>query len=72
MTGAANDLIMVDAAKMLSHFMRNGMPDAVRFTDATVPVIEQACHGRGDCVIRAYGKWSTSLAGWSDHRGDSP
>ena len=53
---AANDLIMVDAAAMLSRFMHDGMPDATRFSDAMIPVIEQACRGRKDCVIRAYGE----------------
>ena len=53
---AANDLIMVDAAEMLSRFMHDGMPDALRFRDAMIPVIEQACRGRKDCVIRAYGE----------------
>jgi hypothetical protein len=53
---AANDLIMVDAVEMLSRFMHHGMPDATRFSDAMIPVIEQACRGRKDCVIRAYGE----------------
>jgi hypothetical protein len=53
---AADDLIMVDAAEMLSRFMHDGMPDAVRFRHAMIPVIEQACRGRDDCVIRAYGE----------------
>jgi MEDS: MEthanogen/methylotroph, DcmR Sensory domain len=53
---AADDLIMVDAAEMLSRFMHDGMPDATRFSDAMMPVIEQACRGRKDCVIRAYGE----------------
>jgi hypothetical protein len=53
---ASNDLIMVDAAEMLSRFMHDGMPDASRFRDAMIPVIEQAYRGRKDCVIRAYGE----------------
>ena len=53
---AANDLNMVDAAEILSRFMHDGMPDATRFRDAMIPVIEQACRGRKDCVIRAYGE----------------
>jgi hypothetical protein len=53
---AAKDLIMVDAAEMLSRFMYDGMPDANRFNDAMIPVIEQACRGRDNCVIRAYGE----------------
>jgi hypothetical protein len=53
---AAQDLIMVDAAEALSRFMHDGMPDAIRFRDSMIPVIEQACRGREDCVIRAYGE----------------
>ena len=53
---AANDLIVVDAADMLSRFMLDGMPDATRFRDSMIPVIAQACRGRKDCVIRAYGE----------------
>jgi len=52
----ANDLIIVDAAETLSRFMVDGMPDAVRFKDAMIPLIELACRGRNDCVIRAYGE----------------
>ena len=40
----------------LSRFMVDGMPDAVRFKDAMIPLIELACRGRNDCVIRAYGE----------------
>ena len=47
---------MVDAAEMLSRFMHDGMPDTKMFTDAMIPVIEQACRGRKDCVIRADGE----------------
>jgi len=53
---AASDLIIVDAVDMLSRFMVDGMPDAARFTDAMIPLIELACRGRTDCVIRAYGE----------------
>jgi hypothetical protein len=53
---AAKDLILVDAAEMLSRFMHDGMPDAMRFRDSMIPVIEKACRGREGCVIRAYGE----------------
>jgi hypothetical protein len=53
---AADDLLMVDAAAALSHFMRDGMPDPIRFNDTMTPLIEKACRGRRDCVIRAYGE----------------
>jgi hypothetical protein len=47
---------LVDAAEMLSRFMDDGMRDAMRFRDAMIPVIEQACRGRKECVIRASGE----------------
>ena len=53
---AAGDLIMVDASDALSLFMRDGMPDSARFRDAMIPLIEQACRGRANYVIRAYGE----------------
>ena len=53
---AAGDFIVLDADKMLSAFMVDGMPDTALFRGAMIPVIEQACRGRTDCVIRAYGE----------------
>lgn len=53
---ANEDLVVVDAEKHLSRFMVNGTPDPRLFRDATVPLIERACRGRPDCVIRAYGE----------------
>jgi hypothetical protein len=53
---AAGDLIMVDAVATLAQFMVDGMPDPARFRDAVTPLIERACRGRKDCVIRAYGE----------------
>ena len=53
---AAGDLIMVDAEATLAQFMVDGMPDASRFRNAVTPLIERACRGRKDCVIRAYGE----------------
>ena len=53
---AAGNLIMVDAEATLARFMVDGMPDAARFRDAVTPLIERACRGRKDCVIRAYGE----------------
>jgi hypothetical protein len=41
---------------VLSSFMVDGMPDARRFRQAMIPIIERACRGRADCVIRAYGE----------------
>jgi hypothetical protein len=53
---AAGDLIMADAEATLARFMVDGMPDPARFRDAIIPLIERACRGRKDCVIRAYGE----------------
>ncbi|HUE89320.1 MAG TPA: hypothetical protein VMO26_24845 [Vicinamibacterales bacterium] len=36
--------------------MVDGVPDGRLFRDATVPLIERACRGRKDCVVRAYGE----------------
>jgi hypothetical protein len=52
---AAGDLIMADAEATLAQFMVDSMPDPARFRDAITPLIERACRGRKDCVIRAYG-----------------
>ena len=39
----------------LSLFIEDGMlADSARFRDAMIPLIEQACRGRANCVIRAY------------------
>jgi hypothetical protein len=53
---AADDLIIEDAEQHLATFMVDGMPQAQLFRDATIPIIERACRGRQDCVIRAYGE----------------
>jgi hypothetical protein len=50
------DLFLLDAGLMLDEFMIDGMPDASRFTQAMVPLIEKACRGRKDCRIRLYGE----------------
>jgi MEDS: MEthanogen/methylotroph, DcmR Sensory domain len=50
------ELFLLDAEETLSMFMVDGMPNAELFTDAIVPVIERACRGRKDCIVRAYGE----------------
>jgi hypothetical protein len=50
------ELLILDAEETLSRFMVDGMPDAALFRSAIVPVIEKACAGRKDCVVRAYGE----------------
>lgn len=61
---ANGNLFLLDAEALLSQFMVDGMPDPVRFRRALVPVIEQACRGRRDCVVRAYGEMVDVL--WKD------
>lgn len=53
---AAGALTLLDADMILSQFMKDGMPDAVRFRAAIIPIIETACQGRTDCVVRAFGE----------------
>jgi hypothetical protein len=53
---AAGELIMVDAGAVLAAFMVDGMPDPGRFKRAVVPLLEKACRGRSECVVRAYGE----------------
>jgi hypothetical protein len=50
------DLFLLDADDTLRTFMVDGMPNQALFTEAIVPVIERACRGRKDCVVRAYGE----------------
>jgi hypothetical protein len=58
------DLIILDARETLATFMVDGMPNADRFEEAMLPVIDRACRGRADCVIRAYGEMVDVL--WKD------
>ena len=59
-----NDLIVIDARETLALFMVDGMPNAEKFESAMLPVIDKACRGREDCVIRAYGEMVDVL--WKD------
>jgi hypothetical protein len=58
------DLIILDARETLSTFMVDGLPDADRFEETMMPIIDRACRGRVDCVIRAYGEMVDVL--WKD------
>ena len=58
------DLIVLDARDTLALFMVDGMPNAEKFESAMLPVIDRACRGRQDCVIRAYGEMVDVL--WKD------
>jgi hypothetical protein len=49
-------LLMLDAEETLAQFMVEGMPDPTLFREALIPIIEKACGGRKDCVVRAYGE----------------
>jgi hypothetical protein len=53
---ARGALLMLDAGETLARFMVDGMPDAERFHEAMSGFIENACGGRKDCVVRAYGE----------------
>jgi hypothetical protein len=53
---AEGELLMLDASEMLASFMVDGLPDALLFTAAATRAIEQACRGRENCTIRAYGE----------------
>lgn len=50
------ELILLDAHALLSEIMVDGLPDPRQFREAIIPVIERACRGRTDCVVRAYGE----------------
>jgi hypothetical protein len=52
----SGNLLLMDAEETLTRFMVDGMPDTALFLAAMVPAIEQACGGRSDCVVRAYGE----------------
>jgi MEDS: MEthanogen/methylotroph, DcmR Sensory domain len=58
------DLIVLDARETLASFMVDGMPSADKFEAAMLSVIDKACRGRQDCVIRAYGEMVDVL--WKD------
>lgn len=50
------DFFLLDADEALRAFMVDCMPNTAQFTQLIVPVIERACRGRKDCVVRAYGE----------------
>ena len=59
-----DDLIVLDARDTLALFMVDGMPNPEKFEAAMLPVIDRACRGRQNCVIRAYGEMVDVL--WKD------
>lgn len=52
----SGDLVVLDAGETMARFMVEGMPNQARFDTAMTEVIERACRGRVDCVVRAYGE----------------
>jgi DcmR-like sensory protein len=61
---AQGDLIVLDARETLATFMDDTLPDPDRFEATMMPIIDRACRGRVDCVIRAYGEMVDVL--WKD------
>ena len=61
---SAGDLVMVDARKLLSGFIVDGVPDAGRFAESTSRVLERTARGRDGLTIRAYGEMVDLL--WKD------
>ena len=58
------DLFILDAREMLATFMVDGMPDADRFEESVLALIDRACRDRPGCIIRAYGEMVDVL--WKD------
>jgi hypothetical protein len=50
------DLLTLDAEKMLSTFMVDGMPDAERFFTESARAIKALVRTRTNCKVRAYGE----------------
>jgi hypothetical protein len=61
---SAGDLVMVDARKLMSEFITDGVPDAGRFLESTARVLERTARGRERLPIRAYGEMVDLL--WKD------
>lgn len=52
----SGELLLLDANGMLSTFMIDGKPDAVKFHDTICEVIDRVCHGRSNCTVRIFGQ----------------
>jgi hypothetical protein len=61
---AASDILLLDARKILSTFMVDGVPNAQLFLDNAVRALERVRAGRKDITIRAYGEMVDLL--WKD------
>ena len=53
---ATGQLVLLDAEKVMSQFMVDGMPSSALFKGALIPILDKVCEGRKDCVVRAYGE----------------
>jgi hypothetical protein len=60
----AGDLVLLDARKVLTTFMRDSVPDAERFRTNITEAIDGLNRGRESCTIRAYGEMVDVL--WQD------
>ncbi len=61
---SAGDLLMLDARKMMSTFMVDGLPDPRLFAESALHTLERLRAGRKDITIRAYGEMVDLL--WKD------
>jgi hypothetical protein len=61
---AAGDLVMVDARKLMSDFIVDGVPDARRFVEGATRALNRAVRGREALTTRAYGEMVDLL--WKD------
>ena len=52
----SGDLVLLDAEGTLLSFMTNDTLDAKAFKDRMSALIESACRGRTNCVVRVYGQ----------------
>jgi hypothetical protein len=60
----AGALVLLDARKVLTTFMQDGVPDAERFRANITEAIDRLNSGREECTIRAYGEMVDVL--WQD------
>ena len=52
----SGDLVLLDAEDTLFSFMTNDTLDAKAFKDRMSALIESACRGRTNCIVRVYGQ----------------
>jgi len=61
---SAGDILMLDARKLMSTFMVDGVPNPTLFLENAVRTLERLRAGRKDVTIRAYGEMVDLL--WKD------